>query len=195
MTSPSVPVTARTPVSGWLLPASRDARIKLERVVMQVDANDNHRARPLQKLGAVPRRALITEIEAKLRMVIDETLADILLGGWSTYLPVTQAIRKSRGQPGVDQVVPLSKHTIKTDHRHNLDIEVDTFPVMTLPVHLGMRVEPHDAVAVVRDGELVAVRSGQAKADGTVSVNGVKLAQRTLTIPLAGELALRRSSR
>jgi hypothetical protein len=192
MTLASTPVTAGTPVAGWL-PTHGDARIRLERVVMQANATDERRARPLRTLGAVARRALIEEIEAKLRMVMGETLVDLIIGGWRAYAAVTQAIRKSRSQPGVDQVVPLRNHTIKAARQHSLDVEVDSFPVMTLSVQLVVRVQLYDAVAVVRDGQLVAVRSGQAKADGTVTVDGVEIAQRTLTVPLTAELALHSS--
>ena len=193
MTLASTPVTAGNPVAGWLLPTPGDARIRLERVVMQANATDERRARPLRTLGAVARRALIEEIEAKLRMVMGETLVDLIIGGWRAYAAVTQAIRKSRSQPGVDQVVPLRNHTIKAARQHSLDVEVDSFPVMTLSVQLVVRVQLYDAVAVVRDGQLVAVRSGQAKADGTVTVDGVEIAQRTLTVPLTAELALHSS--
>jgi hypothetical protein len=48
-----------------------------------------------------------------------------------------------------------------------------------------------DAVVVVRDGQLVAVRSGQAKVDGTVTVEGVEIGRKTITFPLTAELALR----
>jgi hypothetical protein len=197
MTSVSTPVTtgipvatADTPVADWLLPTPGDARIRLERVVMRANATDERRARPLRKLGAVARRALIEEIEAKLRMVMGDTLVDLIVGGWGAYAAVTQAIRKSRSQPGVDQVVPLRNHTIKAARQHSLDIEVDSFPVISLSVQLVVRVQLYDAVAVVRDGRLVAVRSGEAKADGTVTVDGVEVAQRTLTFPLTAELAL-----
>jgi hypothetical protein len=193
MTPASTPVTAGTPVAGWLLPTPGDAQIRLERVVMRANATDEGRARPLRTLGAVARRALIEEIEAKLRMVMSETFVDLILGGWRAYAAVTQAIRKSRSQPGVDQVVPLRNHTIKAARQHSLDIEVDGCPVMTLSIQLVVRVQLYDAVAVVRDGQLVAVRSGQAKADGEVTVDGVEVAQRTLTFPLTAELALHSS--
>jgi hypothetical protein len=185
--------TAGTPVAGWLLPTPGDAQIRLERVVMRADATDEGRARPLRTLGAVARRALVEEIEAKLRMVMSETFVDLILGGWRAYAAVAQAIRKSRSQPGVDQVVPLRNHTIKAARQHRLDIEVDGCPVMTLPIQLVVRVQLYDAVAVVRDGQLVAVRSGRAKADGKVTVDGVEVAQRTLTFPLTAELALHSS--
>jgi hypothetical protein len=187
----STPVTASTPVASWLLPTPSDARIRLESVVMRATATDERRARPLRTLGAVARRALIEEIEAKLRMVMSETLVDLIVGGWRSYAAVMQAIRKSRSQPGVDLVVPLRNHTITAARQHKLDIEVDGFPVMTLSVQLTVHIQLYDAVAVVRDGYLVALRSGQPTASGTVTVDGVTIAQRALTFPLAAELALR----
>src|SRR5277367_4511017 len=136
MTLTSTPLTADTPVGGWLLPTPGDAQIRLERVVMQANATDEGRARPLRTLGAVARRALIEEIEAKLRMVMSETFVDLILGGWRTYGAVRRVIENSLIRPGVDQVVPLRNHTITAARQHSLDIEVDGFQVMTLSVQL-----------------------------------------------------------
>jgi hypothetical protein len=130
-------------------------------------------------------------MEAKLRMVLGETLVDLIVGGWQAYGAVTQAIQQSRNQPGVDHIVPLRTHTITAARQHNLDVEVDRFPVMTLSIQLAVSVRLYDAVAVVRDGYLVALRSGQPTASGTVTADGVMVAQRALTFPLAAELALR----
>jgi hypothetical protein len=190
MTQVTTPLTARTPVASWLLPAPRDAQIQLDRVVMQKRTADEQRARPLRTLSAVARRALIEEIEAKLRLVMSDALVDLIFCGWRTYGAVKQAIEKSRSQPGVDQIVPLRNHTITAARQHNLDINVDSCPVMTLSVQLVVRAQLYDAVAVARDGQLVAVRSGQTKADGTVTVEGVQVAQRTMTFPLTAQLAL-----
>ena len=190
MTLASKPATAGTSVAGWLLPTPTETRIKLETVVMQTKAIDEPRARPLRTLSAVARRALIEEIEAKLRIIMGETLADLVIGGWRAHAAITQAVRRSRSQPGVDQVVSLRQHTITVHRQHNLDIELDSVQVMALSAQLVVRLQLYDAVAVVRDGQLVAVRSGQAKADGTVTVDGVQVAQRTLTFPLTAELAL-----
>jgi hypothetical protein len=63
---------------------------------------------------------------------------------------------------------------------------------MTLSARLIVRLQLYDAVAVVRDGYLVAVRSGQAGVTGSVTAEGVEIAQRTLTFPLTVELALHR---
>lgn len=198
MTVVSVPstedrVTADTEVGNWLLPESGDARVRLEPVVTQAKIADEPRARPLRTLGVVARQALAQEIEAKLRMILGETIADLVVGGWRDYSAVTQAISKSRSQPGVDQIVPLREHTISAARQYTLDVEVDGFPVMTLVAELRVRVRMFGAVAVARDGLLVRVRSGQAGADGNVAVEGVEIAQRTVTVPLVAELAMRAS--
>jgi hypothetical protein len=158
--------------------------------VSQGSATDEQRIRPLRALGTVARRALAEEIEAKLRAFMNDTLVDVIVGGWRAYGAVAQAIRNSRGRPGVELVVPLRNHTIKVVRQHSFDIEVDGFRVMMLSAELGIRVQLVDAVAVVRDGHVVAVRSGQANATGTVTVDGVAIAHRTLTFPLTVELAL-----
>jgi len=190
MTLTSTPVAADTPVADWLLPTSSEARLQLERVVMQTKATDEKRARPLRTLRDVARRALIEEIETKLRMVMSETLVDLILGGWRQHAAITRAMRKSASQTGIDHIVALRNHTVTARREHSLDIEVDSVRVMTLFTRLVMRAQLCDATAVVRDGHLVAIRSGDAKADGTVTVEDVQVGHRCLTFPLTGALVL-----
>jgi hypothetical protein len=64
---------------------------------------------------------------------------------------------------------------------------------MTLHVELAIGVQLYDAVAVVRGGHILAVRSGQAKVDGTLTLASVQVAHRTLTFPFTAELALHSS--
>jgi hypothetical protein len=173
---------------------SGDSRIRLEKVVMQKAVADESRARPLRTLGVVARRALVEEIESKLRMVMSETAVDLIVGGWRAYGAVRQAIKSSLSQPGINQIVPLRNHTITASRQHSLDIEVDSFQVMTLAIVLAARIQLYDAVAVVREGHILAMRSGQAKADGTVTLENVQVARRRLTFPLTAELAVHTSS-
>jgi len=193
MTVSTMPVTACSPVAGWLLPTPSNTRNRLEGGVFRKDvfakeATDERRARPLRRLGVVARQALIEETEAKLRMVLGDTLVDLIVGGWRAHGTITQAARNSRNRPGIDHVIPLRNHTVTANTEHNLDIEVDGVTVTTLVARLAMRVHIYDAVAIVKDGRLVAIRSGNATADGTVTVDGVRIAHRTLTFPLSTKI-------
>jgi hypothetical protein len=172
---------------------SGDTRVRLEKAVTHQAVDAQERARPLQTLGVVARRALIEEIEAKLRMVLGKTVVDLIVAGWRSYGAVKKAITTSLHQPGVDQVVQLCTHRITASQQHNLDVEVDGFQVMTLCVELDMRIQLYDVVAVVRDGHVRAVRSGQASVDGTLTVANVRVAHRVWTFPLTAELALHSS--
>ncbi len=187
----SEPSMTETSLGSWLLPRSRDTQARLERVVAQASVN-RESARPLRTLGVVARRALAEEIEAKLRMVLSETLADLVLGGWHTYGAITEAVGKSRTRPGVEQIVPLRDHVITVDRTHNLDIEVDRFPVLSLAAEAQVRLQLFAAVAVVRDGHVVEIRSGQASANGILSVDRVDVSRKTLTFPLDAKLVQRR---
>ena len=188
MTTPAMTQAVGT----WLLPTSGDAKVRIERVVAQKAATGTPRVSPLRTLGVVARRALSEEIEAKLRMALSETLADFVIGGWKSYSGVTQAIRKSMSQPGVELIVPLRSHAITANRLHRLNIEVDSFPVLALVGALVVHLNLDKAVAVVTDGHIVGIRSGQASVDGTVTVEGVEVSRKALVFPLTAELAFRR---
>jgi hypothetical protein len=191
MTLTSTHAAADNPVADWLLPTRGETRLRLERVVMQTKATDARRGRPLRALGDAARRALLDEVETKLRTVLGETLVGVILNGWRKHAAIEAARRKSLSERGIDQIVSLCNHTVTARREHSLDIAIDSVRVMTLSTHLLMRAQLCDATAVVRDGHVVMIRSGNAKADGTVTVDGVQVAQRSLTFPLTADLALR----
>jgi hypothetical protein len=191
MTLTSTHAAADNPVADWLLPTRGETRLRLERVVMQTKATDARRGRPLRALGDAARRALLDEVETKLRTVLGETLVGVILNGWRKHAAIEAARRKSLSERGIDQIVSLCNHSVTARREHSLDIAIDSVRVMTLSTHLLMRAQLCDATAVVRDGHVVMIRSGNAKADGTVTVDGVQVAQRSLTFPLTADLALR----
>ena len=190
MTLTSAPPTAITSVGSWLLPPSTELRRQLKQVVQHASTADQRRARPLRRLNDVARTALSEEIEAKLRMVMSETLVDLILGGWRSYAAVTQAMWRSRNQPGIELIVAMRSHTISAEQQHDLDIEVDSVRVMTLSTRLAMHIRVNGAVAVVKDGRLLAIRSGHAEADGKVTLEGVQIAHTRRAFPLTTHLAL-----
>lgn len=192
MTQASAQAAEGTPVSGWLLPGSQESRLRIEQVVAKPSDHEDRRTHRPRFLGELVRKALVEEIEATLRGLLSETLADLVVGGWRVHGAIRAAVRKSRAEPGVDQVVPLQNHTVKADRRHELVIEVDGVKVMTLAACLTVELQVYNAVAVVRDGHLVSVRSGEAHATGDLTVEGVQIARRTLTFPITAELTLHR---
>lgn len=191
MTHTVTPTAAHTPVAEWLLPTSTETRLRLENVMRQPKSTGANGARPLRTLTDVARRVLLEEIETKLRMVLGETLVDLVIAGWRKHAAVNAALQKSRGEPGVDQIVSLAKHTVTTRHDNSVDIEMDHVRVMTLAVEMAMAAQLCDVVAVARDGRIVAIRCGNAKADGSVTVDDVQIGHRTMTFPITAELTLR----
>jgi hypothetical protein len=193
MTQTSAPPTAGSPISGWLLPGTQDARLRLEKVTADKASHiDQPAADKIRLLGAVGRKALAQELEAKLRDGLGDTVFDVIVGGWRTYGAIEEAVAKSRQEPGVDQVVSLTRHEVAADREKDFDVAVDGIHLMTLTARLDMAIQLYDAVAVVRDGALIAIRSGHAQASAKLTVEGVRVAEQTSTFPLEAELTLHR---
>lgn len=180
----------RTTLGSWLLPGTRDTRLRLEKVVAEAADHEETGARRLRILGTVARNALIEEVEAALRALLSETVADLVVGGWRLHGTIRAAVGKSRDEPGVDQVVPLRNHTVRAEHEHQLDVVVDGVRVMTLGARVDAALQLFDAVAVVRDGRLAAVRSGRGQATAELTVEDAQVARERWTFPLTAELRL-----
>ena len=69
MTQPTMTTRQETTLASWLLPGSRETRLRLDTVVTEAAEHDEIAARRLRILGAVAKNALVEEIEAKLRML------------------------------------------------------------------------------------------------------------------------------
>lgn len=190
MTQATATAAVESTLASLLLPGSRDTRLRLERVLSNAADDDGTEARRMRVLGTVARNALLQEIETKLRGLLSETLADLVVGGWRVHGTIRAARRKSLDEPGVDQVVPLRSHLIKADRAHELDVVVDGVHLFTLSARLDAALQVFDAVAVVRDGHLADVRSGQSHITAVLRVEGAEVAQQKWTFPLTAELSM-----
>jgi hypothetical protein len=128
--------------------------------------------------------------------LLDLDLGDILVSGWCKYSALVQSARRTLSAPTSEEVVVLATHRVTSTHRPRVDLLIDGTRLNSFEFELHIDVEVTGLSAVVRSGDLVALRGGACQVSGTLSLEGVKLAARRqnldagLLIPLRCNIPL-----
>ncbi|UQX04521.1 hypothetical protein [Streptomyces sp. RerS4] len=142
-------------------------------------------------LTSAADRAVGRELATVVNGFLDLDLVSLVTSGWSKYRALKEAARRTLRYPGSEEVVALANHTITSAHRPSVDLLVDGVQYATVPVHLTVLFRISGLVGVVRDGLLVAVRSGQCAVEAKLAVRDTVVASRDRRLDLPATLRLR----
>ncbi|MFD7079708.1 hypothetical protein [Streptomyces sp. NPDC059918] len=136
-------------------------------------------------------RAVGRELATVVNGFLDLDLVSLVASGWAKYQSLTEAARRTRRSPGSEEVVALATHAITSAHHPSVDLLVDGARAATVAVNLTVLFRITGLVAVVRDGRLVAARSGQCAVEAKLAVRDVVVAAREGRLDLPATLRLR----
>lgn len=115
----------------------------------------------LRHLSGTAMRALtrqLAEVVLSSLDVID--LKDLLVGGWRKYKDLTDAAVRTLAAIGTEELVALAAHRIVSTHQPSVDLVVKGVNVHTCVFDLSVAFDVNGVLAVVRKGELAALRGG-----------------------------------
>ncbi len=147
--------------------------------------------RGVRRLSASVTRTVTEELGAVGEELLEIDLGDALVAGWRTHASLEQAARRTLERPHSEEVVVLAAHTITSTHRPAVDLCVDGVVVNSFEFELVVVLVLTGVAAVVRAGQLVAVRGGRCDATVTLSLEGARLLRRERSLDLALLLPLR----
>ncbi|MEU9305888.1 hypothetical protein [Streptomyces sp. NPDC048269] len=136
-------------------------------------------------------RAVERELATVVNGFLDLDLVSLVASGWSKYRALKEAARRTRQYPGSEEIVALATHSITSAHHPSVDLLMDGAKAATVGVSLTVLFKISGLVAVVRDGLLVAVRSGQCAVEATLAVRDIVVASREGQLDLPATLRLR----
>jgi hypothetical protein len=115
-------------------------------------------------------------ISEAVRGAVDLDLGDVVIGAWTGYRKLREAATTTRaGGPPVD--VMLAEHEITMVHHPVVDILVDGVLTEQLTFDLVLSLLVRSVIAVVDDGRLIALCSGQVAAKAALELRGITLAE------------------
>jgi hypothetical protein len=160
-------------------------------------------AERLTDAGAVPQRreappaAIARTVMSKVADVLDFPVNDVLVGAWRTRSALLEAARETVGKPDAHKEVTLKNYSFGWDHGVDVDVTFNHKTIATVSVVAAISVDITGLVAVVRNGRIAELTSGEmtVSASLTVSSNTVvplsrPLAEGKRTLPVLAEVTL-----
>jgi hypothetical protein len=140
--------------------------------------------RGIRRLTGSALETVDREIGTVTDGLLDMDLGDILVSGWRKYATLTQSARRTLAAPVSEEVVVLAIHRITCAYHPRVDLLVDGTRLNSFEFELTIVFEVTGLSAVVRSGDLVALRGGETQVTGTLSLEGAKLAERRQKLDL-----------
>jgi len=146
----------------------------------------------LRHLSASALKAVDHEVAAVADGFLNLDLGSVLVSGWRKYTDLTGAAARTLAAPGSEEVVILAAHRVISTHHPSVDLLVDGVKVYTFVFDLNVVFDLNGVVAVVRLGELVALRGGECVVTVSLALEGLPLMpQRQGRVDLALVVRLR----
>jgi hypothetical protein len=151
---------------------------------------------PVEELLRAGRPAAVgAELTVVVAGLLDLDLGDIAVSAWRKHTALAAAARETvaashGGRPEVERTVDLARHRITSTHRPYIDVRAGAALVTRVQLELNLVFEVAALAAVVRQGRMVALRTGRCELTGTLSVDGEPVVARRGELDLAEAVRL-----
>ncbi|HZS20311.1 MAG TPA: hypothetical protein VFA63_04895 [Pseudonocardiaceae bacterium] len=155
--------------------------------------------RGLEGLSTSAWQAVHQEIASVVDGLLNLDLGDMVISGWCKYTDLTKAAKRTLASPGSEEVVALATHRIVSTHHPSIDLIVNEAKAHTFKFDLTVTFDITGVAAVVRRGDLVALRGGKCMVTATLELEKtpLELTRKAnidlhLAVPLRRPIALAR---
>lgn len=156
------------------------------------DQNLDH---ALARFPEMTRRAAAREAATTAAALLKVDLVEVLMRGWRKHRDIISAARRTLAAPGSTELVIVTSHQIKLDHRPSISVLVDGQRVATLQLGLSIVFDLNAVLLGISGGRLIGVRSGRCDITATLAVQGTDLLVKRGHLELPGVISLRRGIR
>ena len=129
----------------------------------------------LRGLSVSALQAVHHEVATVADELLNLDLGDLLVSGWRKYTDLTKAAERTLARPDSEEVVVLATHRVVSTHHPSVDLVIDGAKVHTFIFELKVEFDLNGVVAVVRRGDLVALRCGECVVTATLTLAGTSL--------------------
>jgi hypothetical protein len=132
--------------------------------------------------------ALNHEIATITEGLLKLDLGDMLISGWRKYTELSKAAQRTLASPGSEELVVLATHRVVSTHYPSVEVLIDGVKVHTFVFELKVIFDLNGVIAVIRQGNLVALRTGECVVTATLTLQGTRLElsrKGHLNLPLA----------
>ena len=144
----------------------------------------------LDRLPQITRDAAIREVRSAVTGLLDINVIGVLVSAWRTHHDLTSAARRTLVVPGSTELVPLADHQITSAVHPYVNVFVDGIQVATIHLDLSFLFDVKAVLAGIRDGHLVALRSGHCDVTATLAIEQTDVASKQISFQLPGVVPL-----
>ena len=132
------------------------------------------------KAPGVHQTALAEAAADKVPDLLNVKVMSILTGAWTKYELLKKYADRREYPPEEVVLLPLSEHTVKSDHHPYIEILANGRPVgkITFDVTVSLKLESFELK--LQDGKIKAVNAGTVQGSGEISFYGVTLIKKDL---------------
>jgi hypothetical protein len=133
------------------------------------------------------RETVLTEAAG----LLDVSLLDVFRWGWNKSRELERYRDRAKYPPHETFTVPLAEHTIKSSHKPHVEIRIDGAKKGRIDFAVEIEIAVKGMKLEVQGARIRKIRTGECKAKGTFSCEGLKLVEReSRTLSLPGTLDL-----
>ncbi len=130
-----------------------------------------------------------------LSSLLEVPLSKILVESWNKYRVLAQYRDRTKYPPEKISFVALGKHTIKSEHKPSLLVQVLVNEASVLEREIKFNVivslTIEGLVLKIQDARIKGIEAGEAKGSGTVTCEGAVIIERSIqTVKLPGSIDL-----
>ncbi|MGH3843934.1 MAG: hypothetical protein ACRDS0_21180 [Pseudonocardiaceae bacterium] len=129
----------------------------------------------LRSLSGLALRAVDRKIATVTDGLLNLDFGNLLMSGWRKYTELTTAAHRTLAAPGREEHVVLATHRVVSTHHPSVDLLVDDVKVHTFDFELKVVFDLNGVTAVLRQGDLVALRGGDCMVTATLILEGTPL--------------------
>ncbi|GAB3406776.1 hypothetical protein [Flindersiella endophytica] len=126
----------------------------------------------ISRLGTEALGVVDEQVAGMVHNLLEYDVGDLLVRGWKAYSQLRSAARRTVENSGQEEVVELATHTVTWIYKPKVDMLVNGRKVNSLEFVLTVEFEINGLVAVVRNGHLMALRSGECVITTTLTLEG-----------------------
>jgi hypothetical protein len=104
--------------------------------------------------------------------LLNLNLGNLLVSGWSKYTDLTKAAKRTLANPASEEIVVLATHRIVSTHHPSVDLIINEAKAHIFMFELTVTFDLNGVAAVVRQGDLIALRGGECVITATLTLEG-----------------------
>ncbi len=121
--------------------------------------------------------AALGEAMKKTDDLLDVSILEVLASAWTTAGILREYADAKKHPPNESTVVPLVTHTIKSVHNPYVELLIGEKPVGRVNFEADLELTLEGVLLTIRGGHIVEMRVGSCQASGSLSCEGITIAQ------------------